>query len=468
MTDTEQNAAGKTTIWRRIFGVFSNSANGAKKRDNSVIEYQPDALEIEERVVPGMSRWTLYTLLALITFTIIWSIVSRVDSIIVAEGKLITTAPTIVVQPLETSVIRSLDVKVGQVVKKGQSLARLDPTFTEADVSQLLQRQKSYSIQLDRLKAELDGKFYQLGSGITGNDQKLQLVIFEKRRSQREARLRSFDEKIEQLNAGVRTQKRDAVILKRRFNVLQEAVNMRSTLAKEGHGSRLKLLEARNTMLEVQRSLDLATNGLQEKKHEIASSRAEKEAFLQEWRQKVAEELVTLQREYDGVSEQLNKAQRRRDMVQLNAPSDSVVLETAGRSVGSVVREAEPLFTLVPLDVPLEAEVSIAAKDIGLIKIGDEVRIKFSAFPFQKYGTGAGIVRNISQDSFSNEGENPGPSFYKTRVSLKFDNLHDLPDNFRFIPGMTVSAEIKVGDRRIISYLTYPFLKGMDESFREP
>jgi hemolysin D len=123
---------------------------------------------------------------------------------------------------------------------------------------------------------------------------------------------------------------------------------------------------------------------------------------------------------------------------------------------------------LVPLDVPLEAEASIAAKDIGFIKVGDEVRIKFDAFPFQKHGTAIGTVRTISQDAFSNEGENPGPSFYKTRVTLKFESMRNLPDKFRFIPGMTIIAEIKVGDRSVISYVTYPFIKGMDESFREP
>ncbi|HUH77788.1 MAG TPA: HlyD family type I secretion periplasmic adaptor subunit, partial [Devosia sp.] len=130
------------------------------------------------------------------------------------------------------------------------------------------------------------------------------------------------------------------------------------------------------------------------------------------------------------------------------------------------------LITLVPLNVPLEAEVTVAGNDIGHLATGDLARIKFDAFPFQKHGTIEGRVLSISENSFANRGgaeaQSNGPAFYKVRIGLGDQHLRDLPPNFRLLPGMTLSAEIHAGERTIISYFLYPLIRGLDESLREP
>src|SRR5690348_1059710 len=90
------------------------------------LEFQPEAVEIEQRPLPRSARLTLYLLFALVVSAIGWAAVAHVDRVVVAHGKLVTTAPTIVVQPLETSVVRSLDARLGDVVHKGDVLATLD------------------------------------------------------------------------------------------------------------------------------------------------------------------------------------------------------------------------------------------------------------------------------------------------------------------------------------------------------
>ena len=117
------------------------------------LEFQPDAQEIEQRPPPAMARVTLYVLLALIISAVAWSSVSFVDRIVVARGKLVTTASTVVVQPLETSVVRSLEAKVGDVVHAGDTLATLDQTFSEADREQLYAKLQSLAAQIARLEA---------------------------------------------------------------------------------------------------------------------------------------------------------------------------------------------------------------------------------------------------------------------------------------------------------------------------
>jgi hemolysin D len=206
-----------------------------------------------------------------------------------------------------------------------------------------------------------------------------------------------------------------------------------------------------------------------EQQQEAAKARAERNAYIEEWRQKTAEELVAARRELDQAVRDLEKATRRNALVVLAAPADAVVLEVAERSVGSVLKEAEPLFTLVPLDVPLEAEVMVEGKDIGYIAAGNEVRVKLDTLPFQKHGTLDGKLRTVSENTFSDKDkEKTRDAYYRARVELATTTLKNVPPGFRLIPGMTTTAEVKAGDRSVLSYFLYPLVRGLDESIREP
>lgn len=128
-----------------------------KKTSQEILEYQPDAVEIEERPVPGKIRWVLYLIIGTMIVAVIGAVIFKVDRIVVAQGRLITTTPTIVVQPLSTSIVRTIEVRVGDVVEQGQTLVTLDSTFTTADLSQLTKQSIALGVQIRRIKAELEG-----------------------------------------------------------------------------------------------------------------------------------------------------------------------------------------------------------------------------------------------------------------------------------------------------------------------
>jgi HlyD family secretion protein len=430
-----------------------------------ILEFQSDARAIEEGPVPVTARLTLYAVLALVVIAIAWAALSLVDQIVVARGKLITTASNIVVQPLETAIVRSIDVKAGDIVRKGDRLGTLDQTFTEADAEQLKSRIDSLGAQVRRLQAELDGQTYKAPATATP-DERLQEIIGSKRTQQYDARIDSFDKQIGRAQAGIATKKADQTALNQRLAVAREVESMRGQLFAKEVGSRLQQLDAQSIRLQIERDLQLSGNEMIELQQEIARTRADREAFIQDWRQKTAEELVSTKRDLDAAERQLDKAKRRNALVDLAAPADAIVLEVAQRSVGSVLKEAEPLFTLVPIDVPIEAEVSVDARDIGLVRAGAPVRVKLDAWPFQKHGTLEGTVRTITEDSFT-EKEN-AQTFYRARVTLTSTTLRNVQDGYRLIPGMTVAAEIKSGERSVLSYFLYPLIRGLDESIREP
>lgn len=214
----------------------------------------------------------------------------------------------------------------------------------------------------------------------------------------------------------------------------------------------------------------MARNRQIEIRKELAALEAEKTAFETGWRQKMLEEMLAVSRERDAVSDQLQKASRRQSMVTLTAPADSVVLDVAKLSQGSIVREAEAFFTLVPLGTTLEADVQISSQDIGYVKSQAKVNVKVDAYPFQKHGTLEGNLRTISQDAFrkDNAASQTQDAFYGGRVALVTTKLDDLPMNAVLLPGMTVTAEILVGKRSVMSYLLWPLTKATKEAIREP
>lgn len=436
-----------------------------------VAEFQSDATEVEQQAPPRLARLTLYGILALIAFAITWASVSQVEMIVTAQGKLTTTRPNLVVQPLETSVIREIHVKAGDRVNRGDVLATLDPTFSQADFDQLRSRVAGLDASIDRLRAEVEGGEYTVRD-LTDADQVLQGKLFLQRKAAYDAQLQNIDAQIASARANLRTAQDEEGVLLQRLETMRSIEAMRTSLMDKEVGSRLNFLLSRDARLDVESNLARIRGSIADTTHRLEKARADQKVFTEEFRRTAYQELVETLPKRNSAAEELKKAELRRQLIVLQAPADAVVLEIANRTVGSVVREAETLFVLVPRDVPLQAEVNVEGRDIGQVSLGQAVRIKFDAFPFQKYGTASGVVRVVSEDSFSPdpkaEGARRAPALiYRVLIDLRDTGLRLQPERVQFIPGMAVTAEMKVGQRSVISYFLYPLLRGLDESIRE-
>jgi HlyD family secretion protein len=437
------------------------------RRPRSLVAFQPDALEVEERPPPAAARATLYAVVALVAAAIIWASLAQVEQVVSATGKMTTRAPNLVIQPLEISLIRSIDVKPGMIVTAGTRLATLDPTVSNADVDQLRSRKEALTARIERLSAELNDTDYT--PPIDSAEHVLESAIFRQRHSLRQAQIERHDQEIAHLEATLETNAADLQALSARRAIMVEVENMRTKLLATETGSRLNLLEAQSMRLEVEGQMIHLQKEQVELIHKIQAEKADREAYIREFNRAALEELAESRTDLNRATEELVKAEFRKTQVELTAPVDAIVLDVAQRSNGSVLHEAEPLFTLVPLNEPLEAEVRVNAADVAHVAVGQTVRIKFDALPFQKYGTASGVIRMLSGDSFaSGEEDHRQPPFYRARVDLTDIKLRDVPQGFKILPGMTLQAEILAGRRTVLSYLLYPLIRGLDESAREP
>src|SRR5476649_1188860 len=308
----------------------ANKPPVSKKRrrgaDLTEVDFLPDADAIERGPLPRFVRLTLHVLaLALLTF-IAWASLSRVEKVVIAHGRLVNPQQNIVVQPLETSIIQRIDVQAGQIVKKGQVLATLDPTFAQADEAQLRTRLRSLDTQTADLRDELAGKRppgTDGGSAGKGDaDVLLQSQLSGERQGNFEAQKTKLDQNIASLVASIETNKRDQAVLSQRVKSLREVEAMQEQLMAEQFGAKMHLLEARDRRLEVERDMDLQRNKAVEMASELASAQSERAAFDKSWRQKAMEDLLSATRDRDGVAEQLSKADKRAKAIHMLAPAD--------------------------------------------------------------------------------------------------------------------------------------------------
>lgn len=400
---------------------------------------------------PRALRNTHYGAVALAALLIGLASVLQIDIVVSGSGRLAADAPTIVLQPMQLSRIEQIRVKPGDVVRKGDVLATLDPTFAQADRGALTTQRDALAAKRERIQAELDG------TPFAERAQTLEATLYRQRQSQYHSRMAEFAGKLISREADIEAAAQNQASLTQQLIVAREVEAMRETLYRGQTGSKLNYLDSQATRMRTERDLRAAATQLNDARQAARTMHADRQDFADGWRRELLESLVKLRADAAAVDEALTKATRLTDLVSLIAPEDGVVLDVARRSVGSVLHEAEPLVTLVPAGAPLIAEIAIGSSDVGYAKAGDSVVVKVDAFPYQRYGMVAGHLRSIGEDSFA------GGDAHYHRGQVSLDN-----STLRLIPGMTVTAEIKVGSRSVISYFLYPITRALNESIREP
>jgi HlyD family secretion protein len=443
--------------------------------DQIVRLFQSETAEIVEAPEPIRVRAEVFVLAAFVVALMILSVVVRLDRVVTSTGgEIVTTQPTEVVQALDPSIIKTINVRDGERVKAGEVLATLDPTFATADVDALKLQIAGLDAQMARCEAELASRPYtppQTNDPGAARYGELQQALFVQRKRQYDDQIRAYNAQIAQTQATIAKLENNRSRYADRAKLAREVEKMRATLAAAQVGSRLALLAATDQKTELLRNLESDENSLVESKHQLETTVATRNAFAQQWLAQTSQELVTARNQRDTARQQLEKALRKKDLVRLVAREDSVVLRMAKLSVGSVLKEGDPLLYLAPLNSPVEAEARISPRDVGFIRPGDPVRLKLDAFNFIEHGMVDGKIRWISEGSFTTDERNGQPThepYYKVRVALTDTNLRNVPDSFRLIPGMTLTADVHIGTRSVLMYLVNGAVRGASEAMREP
>jgi hemolysin D len=453
------------------------------RRPISDHEFLPAALEIMERPPSPGLRALLWMICTFFAAALLWSVLGTVDVVAVAGGKIIPSSKVKVIQPMEIGAVRAIHVANGQHVAEGDLLVQLDPTLATADEAQARQALLAARVTEARstaLLAYLDGKpaAFAGPEGLPAATALIEEQFLRASIAEYEAQAASLRQQTAQRAAELTSAEAEVTKLRRTLPLIDEQLEARRHLTNQGSFARLKLLEYEQQRIEHIQNIEVQLANATRARAAITALAAESRRLRETLAKTAVTELLQARDKAQIAGEDLRKAVRRRELLQLRAPVAGTVQQLAVATIGGVVQPAQALMIIVPDGAEIEVEAHLLNKDVGFVREGQPVRVKLEAFPFTEHGLVPGIVEGISRDAIDlaqsaapqrdDKGRPLQPGLvYAARIRLLQTSIRVRGRDQNLGPGLSVQAEIKTGERRIIQYLLSPITQSLDEAGRE-
>lgn len=445
------------------------SAKAADERD-----FLPTLLAITDSPPPKLPRMILLSVLALVAVLLLWAVVGRLDVVASAEGRLVPQSKLKIVQPADAGIVVDILVHEGQPVQSGQVLMRLDPQLLDADRGAVGSEHAQLGLQLRRIDAELSGVTLQraaddppaLFEAVSRQGQAHRLAYLDALATERTA----ADKVRHELQAA------QAVLAKieTTLPIAQRSADSYAKLQRDGFVSPLAADEKQRELLEKMQDLRAQQATIASLQALLLNSDKRQAQLTSTYRSDLLSERATLDAQRRRLSGEKAKLEHKSELLQLRAPQAGIVKDLSTHTVGTVVAPGSVLMSLVPLNEPLRAEVMVRNEDAGFIHLGQPVRLKLVAYPFQKYGMIEGTIDHIGPDvadpsTGSRDGLDPAQTFAHYPVWVKLSQQTLIVDGkpLSLAPGMQVVADIHQGRRSVLEYLLSPLQRAWMEAGRE-
>ena len=426
--------------------------------------FLPAALSLQETPVHPAPRRFAWVIMALFVLALVWSIFGQVDIVAVAPGRIIVSDRTKVIQPLEDSVVKRVLVRDGDRVKAGQLLIELDPTMASADKASVQEQLKAAISEELRTAALLAGL-------ATGQAPRLGKSSDAATRTQLESEWQDIQAKLAKLDAEIARRQAEMATVKEAIAKLEETVPLARAreadfkrLVDQGYISGHATQDKTRERIELERDLATQRARLMESQAMLRESEQARAAFRAETTRQLTDRNAQATTRRQQFSADHSKASQRERLTQLTAPVDGVVQQLAIHTTGGVVTTAQPLMIVVPDSPTVTAEVTIANQDIGFVNAGQMTTVKLDTFTYTRYGTVEATVDVVTADAVTDEKKG---SYYPAILTLSQKEMDIDGKRVPLSPGMTLTAEIKTGKRRVIEYLLSPVQRAGNESLRE-
>lgn len=437
----------------------------ARRRD---YEFLPATLEVLERPPAPFSRAMLLCIVLFAAVAIAWATLARMDIVVTATGVVIPKGKVKIVQPLEPGIVTAIHVRDGQTVKAGDALISMDKADGLADINTLAKDLAKVELAILRLEAEL-----QHNAGIfappPGADPETVLLnkrLLDQSMAAQAEKLATLATDIKRCSAEYETIQVSVRRLSESLPLTADLYEKKETLAEKQLISRAELLQARIELNDARHNLQASESQLQEVAARLTRTREERDLAATEYKRDLLRQLTEAKSNRENLTHQLTKAENRQTHFELKAPAGGIVQQLAIHTVGGVVTAAQPLLIIVPTDGGLEIEAKVLNKDIGFVTPDQEVSVKVAAYPFTQYGDLGGRIDWVARDAVIDQQLGPN---YPIRVAVDTYNLPNIVGGRQGVitPGMTVTADVKVGRRRVIEYFLGPIMRYKDQSLRE-
>lgn len=421
--------------------------------------FQSPIVQVQEEPLPWLLRlWPVGTAALLLTLVLLTAVVP-VDVVVTARGRIVTDDPPAVLKPVGPAMLRSLPVRAGDAVQRGQLVARLDPRDPETSVAVLQTRQVTLTAEIARIEAEIAGR------AVTGETPALALQarVQDERAAGEAAQRDGLVAELSRIDNAIAAETVEGPQLAEWTTTARELETMRHELLGRQNGTRVAYIEARIARMSAEERMRQHEARLVSLARERESAVARLAAFDSDLRETRLEDLARLRPELAMIEDQLSNATGLARMYDLVAPVDGVVLSVAEGGPGSLMTMAESVAVIAPSGSPIHAEIGLRSSDIGLVQPGAETRIKVDAFPWRRHGIIQGQLSDIAPSSATTPASG-GEALHAARVA--FEPGTPVPEGL--MPGMTLTTDITTGTRSMLEFFLDPLLNGLKESLREP
>ena len=420
-------------------------------------EFKPVLSEIKDSPVSPLGRCTFWVIVAIMIVTVLWLTLGKVDIVVSARGLVIPDGEAKIIQPLDTGVISKILVKEGDFVKEGQALMEIDPATTEPELESVQKNLEDTLLEIKRLNATTDGIEFDTTNETSETaliQQNLYNASMSALKNKVEVKKIDLSKTEDELNASRAELEAKKQILGSAMDKEQRMKNVLDVIAYDDYQNvinEIKTLSAEVTKLNYQ---------IKELTSQKVQIQKEISAIEDEFKATNLEKLADKTKAANELKSNADQIIFRNTKQTITSPCDGYVDKLFIHTIGGVVTPAQQLFAVTPVNTPLLIKATVLNQDIGFVKEGMNVSVKIDTFNFQKYGMIEGEVKTVSKNSIQDEKLGPVYEVYITPLTHTL-KVEGKDEDIR--TGMSLSAEINVGKRRIIEFFIYPLIKYLDE-----
>ena len=440
------------------------------KRDRLQYEFLPAAEEIVETPAAPLGALVVWLVALLLVVALAWSYFGRIDIVAVANGKISTEGSTKIIQPAISGVVTNINVHEGQHVKKGETLLALDKTTAEKDVATVSQSLNTARVERDILRRlAVGGNTDEIINNADSPDEVKamlrqfagsQTALSAARQQAANGTISNYQQQL-QFNQQAKNQLEiNAQNLKNRKAEIEKQLPNANPIDRLRLQNELSNIDQRIT------SADSAVLGqnqqLLQSQSALTQAQNQSQTQIAETNSAFNNQIITAEKRIIELENNLVKAKQILAQTTITAPVDGTVLSLTVKTIGGVVNAGQQLAQIVPEKVPLYVDAALDNQDVGFVKPGQRVVVKVATYPFQRYGYLEGTVENISPDAIQDDKKG---LIYKAKIKLN-DDKSSKQNQLKLLPGMSVSAEITTGQRRIIEFFLDPLMTKADESLK--
>lgn len=443
-----------------------------RKRDE--LAFLPATVELLESPPSPLARTSTLVVSAMVICILFWSFLGRIDIVAAAPGKLVPSARSKTIQPVETATVRAIHVREGMEVKNGQLLVELDPTLAAADQHKTRDALLHAMLTIARSEALLlalhNKNLPDLKVLPEIDKPENQLEIASARRvlasqwQEYQAKMATLETDILRKRAEYDAAKDLVQKLSQTLPIVTQRARDYLHLTQENFVARHQYLEKEQVRIETAQDLASQRNKLKELQAAIQTNINQQKAQAALFEKEQTDALHEAHKQRTQLVQEHIKTTQQHKHTRLVAPVDGVVQGLAIHTVGGVITPAQVVMHIVPKDDVLEIEAWVSNKDIGFISAGQRAAIKVETFQYTRYGLLEGIVSQVSNDAVNDERRG---LIYAAHIQLPRTYMLIDGRKVNLVPGMAVDVDIKTGKRRLIEYFLNPFIEYTSESLRE-